>query len=351
MFELIGLLTHLLVGQVDRASNRLTARPGWRVPITLFIIASAAWVAYASAYLWTNSAWPGVVGLLVALGTVVAALLPIAGRYGLVLVLQFSTFVLSLVVLATFAPGPTDSNWPLVSSVLVTMPASILAIVTALGDVVPLDSPLVYCSVTYWGRTRCLRALERSARRLGWQISTPTGDGRVYTTGGYLGSRRDAQVVSGWNLTHPTRGLAGSGYWVKLQISLRRPTSGAIIGRQRLPKSFAARAITGKVQGGILPLRYSIISYRKPPGAEWQSRFTQQIAAGATYLRGVRDIVHVVPGGLRYAHFSPFSLARRYGEIEPLADWLASLATLLEELAPDAPVEPPAPLGLLPPSW
>ncbi len=48
--------------------------------------------------------------------------------------------------------------------------------------------------------------------------------------------------------------------------------------------------------------------------------------------------------------FSPFRIARRYGEIEPLAEWLIGLAALLEELAPDVPAEPPAPLDLLPPT-
>jgi hypothetical protein len=43
-------------------------------------------------------------------------------------------------------------------------------------------------------------------------------------------------------------------------------------------------------------------------------------------------------------------MAPRFGAIEPLADWLVGLATLLEELAPDAPVAPPAPLDLLPPT-
>jgi hypothetical protein len=365
MYGLISVLTALLVGQVDRASNRPTTKPWWRVPITLIIVASSAWVAYASAYLWTTSARPGVVGLLaflqrgapawvlavplVALATVAAAVLPVAGRYGLVLLLQATTFALTLAALATFAPGTTDTNWPAISSFLATLPAVLLAIVTALGDVAPLDSPLVYFNMTYWGRIGYLRALSRSARRLGWEVSTPIASGRVYATGGYLGGRRDAQVVSGYTMQTNTLTGAGAGYWVKVQINALHPTPGATITRQRIAKDLAARATTSTIASGLLPLRFYVLA-APPPSAEWRDRFSRQIARGAAYLRGPQTVVRVVRGGLLYTRFSPFRMARRFGEIEPLADWLTALAALLEELAPDVPTEPPAPLDPMPPT-
>jgi hypothetical protein len=105
---------------------------------------------------------------------------------------------------------------------------------------------------------------------------------------------------------------------------------------------------TGVVGGGPLPYRFYVMTPR-PPGVDWQSRFTQQLAAGA-YLRGAQAVVRVVRGGLQYSRYNPFRMPRRYGEIERLTEWLTGLAALLEELAPDDPVAPPAPLDLLPPT-
>jgi hypothetical protein len=362
---LISVLTSLLIGQVDRASNRLTTRPWWRVPITLIIVAASAWVAFASAYLWTTSARPGVVGLLafvraggpawvlaapaLALATVFAAVLPAAGRYGLVLLFQAGTFALTLAALATFAPGTTTTNGPAISSFLVTLPAMLLAIVTALGDVAPLDSPLIYGNMTYWGRIGFLRALSHSARRLGWDLTTPSSSGKIYTTGGYLGGRREAQVVSGYTMQSSTLTGAGAGYWIKVQVNVLRPIPGATIKRQMRPLEPSIHAATGTVAGGLVPLRFTVMTSR-PPSADWLNRYSQQIARGGAYLRSAQAAVRVVRGGLMYSSFSPFRMARRYGEIEPLAEWLTGLAALLEELAPDAPAEPPAPLDRQPPT-
>jgi hypothetical protein len=316
--------------------------------------------------LWTVETHPGVVGLLafvrsggpawllavpaVALACAIAVVLPVAGRYGLALLLQMAIFALTLAGLAAFqGSGTSDVNGPAISSFLVTMPAMLLAIVTALADTPPLDSPLIYLNMTYWGRIGYLRALAHSAHRLGWDLATPSGTGRIYATSSYLGGRREAQIVSGYSLQSNSLSGAGAGYWIKVQINTLRPTFGVTISRQRVPAEITARATSGTVAGGPLPLRFHVMA-PQPPSAEWQSRFTQQIAHGRAYLRGVQSAVRVVRGGLLYTRFSPFRMARRYGEIEPLADWLIGLAALLEELAPDAPVAPPAPLDLLPPA-
>ena len=108
-------------------------------------------------------------------------------------------------------------------------------------------------------------------------------------------------------------------------------------------------AVTGTVGGGLVRLRFTVMT-SQPPSADWLNRYTQQIARGGAYLRSAQALVRVVRGGLMYSRFSPFRMARRFGEIEPLAEWLTGLATLLEELAPDAAAEPPAPLDLLPPT-
>ncbi|HEV2236454.1 MAG TPA: hypothetical protein VGR57_07300 [Ktedonobacterales bacterium] len=360
-----AVLAHLLTGQIERGSHKFTTKPWWRVPVTLVIVASSAWVAYASAFLWATSVRPGIVGLLafvrsggpawvlaaplLALATLAAAIMPAAGRYGLVMFLAFATFWLVLLALATFAPGATDVSWPELSSYFATNPALLLALITVWGDAAPLESPLIYGNMTYWGRVGVLRALTASAHRLGWAVSIPNGTGQFYTTGGYLGGKRDVQVVAGYSLQYDSMTFTGGGYWIKAQVNALRPIPGAMILRRRIHRDLAARATTGTVAGGPWPLRYYVMTPR-PPSADWQTRFTQQIVRGRAYLGGRQPVVRVVRGGLLYARYNPFRMPRRYGEIERLAEWLIGLAALLEELAPDAPVAPPAPLDLLPPT-
>lgn len=64
MHALTMLLTQIIMGQVEGASNRMTQKVWWRFPIYFIILGSALWVAVASTFLWTSESHPGVVGLL-----------------------------------------------------------------------------------------------------------------------------------------------------------------------------------------------------------------------------------------------------------------------------------------------
>ena len=219
MHALVLLLTQIIMGQIESTSTRLTHKVWWRIPIYLIIIGSAVWVAVASAFLWTSEAYPGIVGLvafarhggplwllsipLVALMTALAGSIPVAGRYGLVFLFQTATVVLTLIGLATFQHnGHAALNIPAVSSFLVTLPAGLLSIVTALADNPPVDAPLAFFTFSYFGRLGHLHALNATARRLGWEVEMPRWPALALTATGYYGSGRSVRVVSGATYTN-----------------------------------------------------------------------------------------------------------------------------------------------------
>ncbi|HEV8189937.1 MAG TPA: hypothetical protein VGP82_00385, partial [Ktedonobacterales bacterium] len=135
---------------------------------------------------------------LSAITIVIDGSLPVAGRYGPVLILQAALFALLLAGMASFqGDGHSALNVAAVSSFLVTLPATVLAVVTGLADLPPVTSPLAYFNMIYIGRIRHLRGLLASARRLGWEIRGPEGAERAFTTGGIYAGRRTVRVVSG----------------------------------------------------------------------------------------------------------------------------------------------------------
>lgn len=348
MHALVALLTQILVGQVDRTSSRLSHRVWWRVPIYLFVFGSAAWVAVSSAFLWTSKAHPGIKGVLdfvrhggplwllgvplVAFMIVLVGTIPAAGRYGLVLVLQTATFVLTLLGLAAFQEyGQTELNIEAVSSFLVTLPATLLTIVTALADNPPVDSPLAHFTFSYFGRLGHLRALNATARRLGWEVEMPRPISFALAASGYFGSGRSVRVLSG--ATYVSRGSSDPpGYWYNVTITSPRPFPGFGISRTKIPPEFAPYAITGKVSGTF---NFYVIPHngQRVP-ASWTQRFTQQVASGKGYLRTRYNRVEFALGGLHYTDFNPFRLSAKSGHIEPLVEWLIGIASMLEEVAP-----------------
>lgn len=359
MNSLVVILTRIVMGQAENAAQGLTHRPWWRIPIYLIIAGAAAWVAVASAWLWTSAAHPGVVGLvafvrqggplwllaipLVAALTLLVASIPASGRYGLVLILQFATFWLTLLGMAAFqGDGHADLNWPAISSFLVTLPAGLLSTVTALADTPSVESPFAHFTLTYVGRVGHLRALLASARRLGWEVSAPSGPASALVAGGYYGDRRNVRVVSGWST--PQTNPADAGYWFKVTVTSPSPLPSFQIARRAIPRAVAARAVTGTAAGGLLPLRFFVLA---PHGQRisdtWTARFAQQIAEGKRFVRTHRDVVQLAPGGLLYSHASMLRLSAKSGRVEPLVDWLSGLARLLEEIAP--PIEEVAPPG------
>src|SRR5262245_15303513 len=104
------MLADVITGQVESTSTRMTHKVWWRFIIYFVILAAALWVAVASAFLWTSESHPGVVGLvdfvrrggpawmlsipLIAITIVIVGSLPVAGRYGPVLILQAAVFAL-----------------------------------------------------------------------------------------------------------------------------------------------------------------------------------------------------------------------------------------------------------------
>src|SRR5690348_14937069 len=115
---LTDILTDVITGQVEGASTLMTHKVWWRFIIYFVILAAALWVAIASAFLWTSESHPGVVGLvefvqhggpawmlsipLIAIAIVIVGSLPVAGRYGPVLILQAALFTLLLTGMASF---------------------------------------------------------------------------------------------------------------------------------------------------------------------------------------------------------------------------------------------------------
>lgn len=350
MHALTLLLTQIIMGQVQGASNQMTHKVWWRFPIYFIILGSALWVTIASAFLWTSESHPGIVGLLdlvrhggpawllsiplVAFLIVIIGSLPVAGRYGPVFILQAALFWLVLLGMANFqGDGHSALNMAAVSSILVTIPATLLATVTGLADTPPVTSPFATFNMMYIGRIRHLRGLLASARRLGWESSGPEGIERSFTVGGYYGGRRTVRVVSGVSW----QGMAApdQGYWYKVTATSPSPLPSFQIARQKIPPYLARQAITGTSAGGLHPLRFYVIpQYNREIREEWIGRFAQHIASGAHYLRRTRDSVQLTPGGILYTSFRMMRLPAKSGDIEPLIDWLIGVASLLEEIAP-----------------
>lgn len=356
MYGLVPLLTRIIMGRIEGASNRMTHRVWWRFPIYFIIAASALWVAVASAFLWKTAAHPGIVGLLdyvrhggpiwllsipvVALLIVFIGSLPVAGRYGPVFFLQAALMFLTIFGAANFQAkqggGHAAVNLAAASSWLITLPVTLLVVITALADTPPVTSPLALFNVSYIGRIRHLRRLLASARRFGWEVSGPEGSAYAYTVSGYYGGRRTVRVVSGltWDYGAVT---PDQGYWYEVTITSPSPLPTFEIAHQRISPYVAAHAVTGSFGGGLVPLRFYVIPpHGQQPREEWVRRFAQQVASGKGFVRRVRESVQVAPGGILYTSFRMTHLPAKSGEIAPLVDWLIGIASLLEEIAPPA---------------
>ena len=347
---LASIASDIVTGQVESSSHRLTHKLWWRFPIYFIIVAAALWVAIASAFLWESEAYPGVAGLLafvqhggptwllsipiVALLVVILGSLPVAGRYGLVLVAQAALFALVLAGMANFqADGHSALNLAAVSSFLVTIPAMLLAVITALADTPPVTSPLAYLTMYYMGRVGHLRRLLASARRLGWEVSGPEGASRAITVSGYSRDRRVVRVVSG--VSAMGESAPDQGYWYKVTLTSSRPLPAFEIARKKFPPHIAARAVTGAVTSGRRPLQFYVVPpHGRPLPAGWPDRFTRQVAAGRDFVRVPRESVRLTSGGILYTSFHMMRLPAKSGEVEPLVDWLSGVAALLEEVAP-----------------
>lgn len=350
LIQLLGdILSDVITGQVESGSDRLTRKVWWRFAVYFIIVAAALWVAIASAFLWTSASHPGVVGLInfanaggpgwmlaipaVACAVVVAGSLPVAGRYGIVFVLQTALFILVLLGMAQFqGDGHSALNAAAISSLLVTLPAGLFSVTTALADDPPVTSPLAFLSMMYVGRVRHLRDLLKSAHRLGWQVTGPTGEQRAeraFSTGGsYHG--RSVRVASGvvWRDVSALE----QGYYFKVTLSSPGALPTFEITHKKIPPYVASRALTGKLGRGI---RFYILPpYGQVIPADWAERFTQQIARGRRFLHPRRAGMQLASGGIVYTCFRAMSLPARSGDLEPLLDWMTGLASLLEEIAP-----------------
>jgi hypothetical protein len=347
---LSSIVSDIVTGKMESTSDRLTHKVWWRYPIYFIIVAAALWVAIASAFLWESASRPGVVGLLdfvghggptwllsipvVALLLVIIGSLPVAGRYGLALVFQAALFWLVLVGMANFqADGHSALNLAAVSSFLVTIPAMLLALITALADAPPVTSPMAYLTMHYMGRVGHLRGLLASAKRLGWETRGPEGKARALTISGYSQDRHSVRVVSGVSAIGVS--TADQGYWYKVTISSPRPLPSFGILNGKLSPHIAARAITGALSNGQRPQWFYVIpQYGRPLPDGWVERFARQVATGERYVRARRESAQLTSGGILYTSFRMMRLPAKSGEIEPLVDWLCGVAALLEEIAP-----------------
>jgi hypothetical protein len=311
----------------------------------------------ASAFLWKTGAHPGIVGLLdylrhggplwllgipiVALLIVLIGSLPVAGRYGPVFFLQAALMFLTIFGAANFQAnvrggGHAAVNMAAASSWLITLPVTLLVVLTALADTPPVTSPLALFNVSYIGRIRHLRGLLASAQRFGWEVSGPEGSAHTYTVSGYYGGRRTVRVVSGLTMYYGAV-AADQGYWYKVTVTSPSPLPAFEIAHQRIAPYVAAHAMTGKLGGGLIPLRFYVIPpHGQQPREEWVRRFAQQAVSGKAFVRHARDSVQLTPGGILYSSFRMTHLPAKSGEIAPLVDWLIGIVSLLEEIAPPA---------------
>jgi hypothetical protein len=360
---IINALAEWLLGKGIERGGALFQRRGVRIACIVLVLAIAAWIAVASAFLWQWEGAPGISGLLAyvqaggpvwllvlpaaAALTVIIALLPVTGRFTPVVLLTTVIFGMSLASLAVLQGGGSGGiNGAAVASWIPSLPLPLLALVLAFGDVPSLDSPLAALALVYLMRRRHLLALREWGRRLGWKVSGPAGPNAALTVTGAYDPQHPVTITSSEDLRLTSSAYDAYKFVVRMSspadiISLRI-TSIPLSKReqQRLRGIVSGRCRT---KGKSTLYYYLLPDPGYPLSEEFLSRFAALVEAGRPFLHG-RDLVQAVPIGIRYTHAAYYGLSpRQVRALDPMLRWMRDLCTLLEPVSPPAKADAPQP--------
>lgn len=332
----------------ERASVRYFRLFAWVLSILL-----AAWIAVASALLWTDTHVPAAHGLVsfvqrggdawvlavpaVAALTVIWLLLPLTGRHSLGAVLGFATFALTLGALVDFyGSGTVSVDIPSLASFIASLLLVVFTLVLMVGDIPPLDSPMARLSLVYWGRLKHLRALREYGRQHGYAVTGPAAPGAALTLQGQYDAEHAVVITSSWSFTISTS--ASATYTLSAKITSPRDIVAFRMSYQRPSKNVANRVVlctTRGANGKARPLFFYIVPDRAYPVPDgFTQRMTQLAEAGRPFLKA-NDFARATPFGLRYTHSSSsFGLSVRDAQMDPVLAWMRQLVALLEPISP-----------------
>lgn len=357
-----NLVESLLDSGVETAGDLARYRVVRGVGLLILLLASA-WIAVASAFLWTSTRVPHVTGLVqyvqpggpiwilaipaVAALTFVLALLPLHGKCSLVVYASIGVFVLTLLGLANFQGGRYDVNAFAVSCIVAAIPLPVLALMLAMTESVPLDAPLARIAMIYWGRYRHLLALRSFGQERNLRVSGPSGTEHALTLEGSYDAQHPVTITSAASFKLSAEQSAT----YTLSIKMGSP---ADIVAFRISYHPPDKKLRGQILAGVsraprkLPLHFYVVPAQAaylPP--DFIARLTPLVEAGRPFLKK-NDFVHATPFGIRWTHKSYYRLTRKDAQLDPVASWMRQLITALEPVSP----RPAAPVAAHPSrSW
>lgn len=355
---IVRLMLKLVTGKAVEATGRAS---GNRVTRLIFIVPClliAVGIAVSSTFLWTSERVPEAHGLFqyVAAGgpvwviatPICAALLalvlvlPVVGRFGIVLLLGAGTFGLTLAAAADFQGGGRYAiNGATVISIVTSMLLMLLTLALSLSDLPPVDSALAPLTMMYWGRLGHLRALSQFGMQRGWQVSGPAGWTSTLTVAGPYDPAHPVTITSLLNLSIGSR--ASTSYTLSVKMESPADIIAFRISYEPTPKRLQAQVAAGENRMRGKPTIYYYLAPRPEEARmitqSFMTRLATVVDAGRPYLRSRGDFMHATPFGLRHTHLASYRLTAGDADLEPMLRWMRELCGLLEEvsLRPAAP--------------
>lgn len=252
------------------------------------------------------------------------------GTYLLLLLLSF------LIIAAAFAGaiGLEDAEglgvgWGAWLAIAGGMTHGLTAGVMALGDAVPMDSPLL--RLAYLGRVGHLRSLYRLAERWGWKAWGPgQPDHALRVRGRWAG--RELYVESG--VRHSlARSHQESYYFLRMRLRAQRGLCPFLVahGIPGLIKEHLKSACSAKVRG---PWRGQLTLYLWPSGGphlaeEGLRRLASALEAGGRFVRKA-FLVGSDSQTVVYERRGYFRITDTEQDLEELLRWLTALTDVME---------------------
>lgn len=348
-----GLLQNLiesLLGSGIEAAGDLGRYRLVRGVCLAMVLLGAAWVTIASAFWWTSSHLPGVVGIVqnvrsggpvwllavpaVAVLTFVLALLPVPGRLTLAVYASTALFALTLLGLANMqGGGRSDIGNTALSCAIAAIILPLLCLMLAMSEPVPLDAPLARIAFVYWSRYRHLLALRAFGREHTMRVSGPAGAEHALTLDGFYDAEHPLTITSGAAFKMSREQSAT----YTLSVKMGSP---ADILAFRISYEQPGKKLRGRIVAGVSKARRTLalhFYFVPAPGAylppDFIARITPLVEAGRPFLKK-NDFVLATPFGIRWTHKSYYRLTRKDAQLEPVVHWMRQLVSALEPVSP-----------------
>lgn len=356
----VRVMLKLITGKAVEATGRASGNRVVRLILIVPCLMIAVGIAVSSAFLWTSERVSGAHGLFqyVAMGgpvwviaTPICAVLlalvlvvPVVGRFGIVLLLGAAMMGLTLAAAADFQRGGQYAvNYATVISIVTSMLLLLLTLALSLSDLPPVDSALAPLTMLYWGRLGHLRALSQFGAQRGWRVSGPTGWTSTLTVAGPYDPAHLVTITSLLNLSIGSR--ASTSYVLSVKMESPADIIAFRISYEPTPRRLLAQVAAGESRMRGKPTIYYYLSPRpeEAPGITqgFMTRLATVVEAGRPYLRSRGDFMHATPFGLRHTHPASYRLTAGDADLEPKLRWMRELCGLLEEVSPRPAVAEP----------